>query len=539
MKKTSFVKDSAISIAGIVICKVIGLLYVIPFYAMISTSGGALYSYAYSIYALFLSLSTSGIPTAISKIISEYDALNYNKTKIQVYKLGLKLITILGIAAFILMIVFAKPLAYLLIGNMQGGNSISDVTLVIRIISTALLIVPLLSVTKGYFQGLKKFKEASIANILEQIARVGFLLLGCYLILNNFKLEEKFAICAAVFSATIGALVAYLYLLIKIKKGKNNFTNIEINKEEKISSNKKIIKQIISVAIPFVLIDLLKTAYSMVDSFTVIRGLTYLGYSAEVAELAFSTIATWANKLFMIIVSIAVGLSISLIPNLAADNITQDKEKVDHKINLSILAILFITLPMCIGISFLAKPVWLLFYSYNEISIEILRLIIFIAGTFSLYTVVINITQTLNHTKQVLKALIFAFLLNLIGNIPCMCLCHFLGIHAYHGVSIWTLITEIIPTLYLLHYIKKEHNISFKETFKNLLKVIFSNIIMIIVLYLLSLIYPLESMTRFGSLLEVVIYTLVGFISYFIVAFKTGLIKTIFGNRLNKFINKK
>ena len=72
MKKTSFVKDSVISIAGVVICKIIGLLYVVPFYAMISTTGGALYSYAYSIYALFLSLSTSGIPTAMSKIISEY-----------------------------------------------------------------------------------------------------------------------------------------------------------------------------------------------------------------------------------------------------------------------------------------------------------------------------------------------------------------------------------------------------------------------------------------------------------------------------------
>ena len=105
MKKNSFVNDSIVSITGIVLCKVIGLLYVIPFYAMITTSGGALYSYAYSIYALFLSLSTSGIPASISKIISEYNTLGYNHTKKKVYKLGAYLISLLGIIGFILMMV--------------------------------------------------------------------------------------------------------------------------------------------------------------------------------------------------------------------------------------------------------------------------------------------------------------------------------------------------------------------------------------------------------------------------------------------------
>ena len=63
----------------IIICKIIGLIYVIPFNAMISRSAGALYSYAYNIYVIFLSVSTSGIPLAISKTVSEYDIIILKK----------------------------------------------------------------------------------------------------------------------------------------------------------------------------------------------------------------------------------------------------------------------------------------------------------------------------------------------------------------------------------------------------------------------------------------------------------------------------
>lgn len=536
LKKNSFIKDSFISIAGVVACKVIGLLYVVPFYAMISTTGGALYSYAYSIYALFLSLSTSGIPAAMSKIISEYNTLGYNKTKVRIFKIGLAIIVALGIVGFILMMIFAEPLAYMLIGNMKGGNSIEDIALVVRIISTALLIVPLLSVTKGYFQGEKHFKAASLANVIEQIARVIFLLVGCYLTLKVFKLDERIAIGIAVAAATIGAIVSYFYLFFKMRKDKNEFSaKNEVEKdEEKKLSTKYLLKQIINCAVPFIIIDLLKSAYGMVDALTVIRGMTYLGYSADVSELALSTFATWGAKLAMIVISISVGLTISLIPNIAADNIKGDHEKVNHKINLSIVALLFITLPMTVGISILAKPIWILFYSYNEVSIDIFKLFIYTAGSFAIYSVIINIAQTLNHTKQVLITLSLAFVLNLIGNIPFMFLCHKLGIAAYQGASICTLITELGPALYLLLYLKKKHKLDFSELKIKLLKVFGATISMIVSLYLLSLVYNLSSMTKLGSFIEVIVYMIVGSLVYFLVSYKTGLLKDILGDKLKK-----
>ena len=86
MKKDSFIKGAVIATLGIVIVKLIGLLYVIPFRAIIGEQGGALYGYAYNIYSLFLAVSSAGFPFAISKLTSEYIALGYNKAVKDTYR---------------------------------------------------------------------------------------------------------------------------------------------------------------------------------------------------------------------------------------------------------------------------------------------------------------------------------------------------------------------------------------------------------------------------------------------------------------------
>ena len=97
MYKSSFVKGAFITTLGIVIAKILGILYVIPFHAIIGDEGGALYGYAYTIYLVFMSLSTAGIPLAISKVISEYQTLGYMKAKKRAFFLGKSIAFILGL----------------------------------------------------------------------------------------------------------------------------------------------------------------------------------------------------------------------------------------------------------------------------------------------------------------------------------------------------------------------------------------------------------------------------------------------------------
>ena len=107
MKKDSFLKGTLIASAAIIITKILGVLYVIPFYGIIGEQGGVLYSYAYNIYNLFLNISTAGIPIALSMIISEYITLGNFDAKEKTYSLGKKIIFTFSIISFLVLFIFS------------------------------------------------------------------------------------------------------------------------------------------------------------------------------------------------------------------------------------------------------------------------------------------------------------------------------------------------------------------------------------------------------------------------------------------------
>ena len=540
MKKNRFLEGAMIATIGIVICKVIGLIYVIPFYSIIGKQGGTLYSYAYSIYAIFLSLSTSGIPIAMSKVVSEYNALGYYYTKEKAYKIGSKFIMIMGLLFFILLMIFAPQIAQLIIGDMKGGNTIERVSFVIRIVSTALLIVPLLSVTKGYLQGHKIMTQSSIANILEQTVRVTVIVLGSFMALKVFNLSTETAVGIAVFAATLGAIAAYFYVFSKIRKNKDELKRDEkITREEAKITTKEIISKIVFYALPFIAIDLINSLYSMVDTLTVVKTMTNLGYNAIDTETTIGVISSWATKLNMIIVSIALGLNVSLIPNITASYVKKDMKDVTKKINQAIQMLVFIIIPMTFGIHFLARPVWISFYGYDKLSIEIFKLFIFQAMTFSFYSVLINIMQALNARRITIITLISTFLIKSILNIPVMNWFADINIPVYYAPIVVTLLSQLIGIIFLLYMINKKFKISYSNSLNNIGKSVLSVMIMYMALLIVNLFIPINSISRLGSIIEIIMFVLIGGITYLMCTFKSGVIDEIFGkDMVNKIIRK-
>ena len=226
MKKNSFIEGTIVATLGILLVKVIGVIYVIPFNAIIGEQGGALYGYGYNIYQLFLGISSAGFPFAISKITSEYNALGYKKAIRDTYKLSLKLISLISILMFILLFVFAPQIGKLIIGSSTGGNTYQDIAFVIRMVSFAILVIPFLSVTKGFLQGYKYITPYSVSQVIEQVIRVLVILVGSYACIKVLDLPLKYAVGVAMLGAFFGGLVAYIYLRIKIKRAKLLLKNI-------------------------------------------------------------------------------------------------------------------------------------------------------------------------------------------------------------------------------------------------------------------------------------------------------------------------
>lgn len=536
MKKNNFLQGAIVATLSIVICKILGLLYVIPFYSIIGTQGGALYSYAYSIYSIFLSLSTCGIPIAVSKLVSEYNALKEYINKEVVYKIALKIMVSIGILSFIIMFVFAKSIAYMFIGNIEGGNTLNEVATAIRVVSIALLVVPQQSVIRGYLEGHGMITTTSISSVLEQFVRVIIIIVGSFITVKVLKLPINCAVYVAIFAASIAALSSYIYLRIKVKNNKKNLNIVQVTDSY---SKKDILKKIIYYALPFVLIDLIKSLYGMVDSVTVVKTLVKLGYSMETAETVFGVIATWGTKLNMIIISISMGITISLVPNLSASLAKKNFKDVNQKINQSLNIMLFFTIPMSVGISFLAKPVWIIFYGYNQISINVFRVFILQVIFFGLYTTIINISQTLNETKNSLIMLIGSFVFKVILNIPSMYLLKYIGIDAYYGSIVVNALVEGLTFIITLLLLKKKYNFKFRFILKTLLKIMLCLILMLGFLAFLSLFIKMTSISRVGSIIYITIYSIAGCVIYIATALKINLFGDIFGINSVKAIIKK
>lgn len=530
MKKNSFMQGAFIATLGIVLSKILGIVYVIPFYAIIGEQGGALYGYAYSIYSIFLSISQAGIPLAISKIVSEYNVLGYYNAKRRTFKLGKKVLSLLGVICFLIMFIFARGVATIIIGNVSGGNTIEDVTFVVRVISFAVLVVPILSIYRGYLQGHKFIAPTSISQILEQIVRVFIIVLGSYVTLNVLGLSLTTTVGVAVFAATIGALSSYFYLVCKTRKNKKMLEKETLKVEEPKIADKEIIEKIIVYAFPFIMIDVFKSLINSVDVFMLVKVLVNgIGYTAIQAEAIMSVISTWGQKINMIIASISTGLMVSLIPHLTASFVKKDMDDVKKKINQTLQWLLFFTIPMTFGLSILAKPVWTIFYGVSEFGPSVYQYYVFVALATTMFTASVTILQLLKEYKQVFICLVTGLLTNALLNIPLLYAFDKIGLPAYYGSTTSTILGYLGCSYLALRYIGKKYKISYEETLKRVLNIFLATIVMAIILLGMKYIFPFTTTNRIINILYVILFSMVGAVIYFVIMFKSKLVYDIFG----------
>jgi len=535
MKKNSFVEGTIIATLAIVIVKILGMLYVIPFYKIVGSDGGALYSYAYNIYLIFLGISSAGLPNAISKIISEYHTLGYHDAKVRAYYLGKKIVSFISIIAFLILFILAEEIGKFIIGDLSGGNTYQDIAFVIRCVAPAVLVIPFLSITKGYLQGHKYVTPSSVSQLIEQIVRIFVILVGSYVTLKVWNSSLSLAIGIAVSGAAVGGFCAYLYLKHVLHKNKEVLEATE-KKEEQIT-NKDIAKKIVKYAIPFIIINIVTNVYNFTDQILVLRTLEYLQYPAKDIEFIASAISTWSPKICMVINAMAMGMTVSLIPSIVSDYTKKEMKSVEEKINRSISMVIFISLPLVLGIVILAKPVWYVFYNQNAYGSLILSFAVCSALLANIYMILSTICQSLNKIKLVYIVSITGFLLNGILDVP-MLLMNALGYEAFIGSIISSIIGFGVSVLIGLISLRHTEKIKYTKMIREVLKTMVPATLMVVVLVLFNLFhFPYD--THVKAILKIGFYALVGGSIYIGVSYKMGLLDDILGKEMMRKIIKK
>ncbi len=527
MKKSGFLEGAFVASIAIIITKILGLLYVIPFYKLVGEQGGALYGYAYNIYTLFLIFSSAGIPLAISKITSEYDTLGKKKEKDFVFHYIKNFLFVFSISSFLICFFGAPLFAKALIGNMTGGNTIKEVTNVIRSVSFALLIVPFLSIYRGFLQGQKYIAASSFSQVIEQLARIILIIVGSFVIIKVFKMPISVAVNVSVFAAFVGAIFAYFYLKVKSKDIAID-RKINLPKEEK----KLVIKKIIEYATPFVIISLTFSLYSTTDMFLLIKGLNLIGYAQLDIETISGIFTTWGYKLSSMITAISTGLVISLIPSMVSSYTSKDMVGVNQLFKKVNQILLLIILPLTIFLSIYAKEVWSIFYGTSYYGPIIFKFKIFSTFLDTVYLIMGSILQNLNKRKLLYKSVFIGLFVNAVLDIPLLLLFNKIGIYPYYGVIVATMIGYIITNSIIIYNLKHKHDIHYN--LKNITKNLILTLLILIPLNLLVEHFVLSSISsRLNIIASLALIGIISLIIYYLL--NKELLKEMLGER---FIRK-
>lgn len=560
MKKDNFLRGAFIATLCIVLTKIMGVIYVIPFYSIVGTEGSVIYGAAYNIYAIFLNLSTIGLPLAISKMVSEYHTLGFEYTKRKTYKLAGRVMIISSIVTTILLLIFAPFLAKYIINFydfsplaapggamlmaeanlLHGAYLTSEIAFVIRISGSAIFFVTLISMIRGYLQGMKYIQASSISQVIEQFVRVIVILVGSYICINVLGASLGIAVGIAVFGATIGAIVAFFYLTAKKKQIPEDDKYELLEAEKKITTN-ELLKKIITYTIPLIIMELIGTSFQLVDMFTVVTTLTNTAnYPLTDATFIMNAVTTLGTKLNVIVMAVANGLVVSLLPSLTSDYVEGNIKEVRNKINKTLQILIYITVPMAVGLSLLAEPVWTIFYGHSDLGPKVFMVSIFVAVFGSIFTNVVVTMQSLSRYKKMYIGLILGFLFNAVMNIPFMVLFYKIGLPIYYGNLVATMIGYSITIFICLYDLKHTFAINYNRTIKRTIVIIFATLMMILAIKLIGLIIPIGGHSRLVSIFIVILYAIIGAIVYFAITFKTKTFDRIIGKDiLSTLLRKK
>ncbi len=535
LKKNTFIQGTLITSIILIIIKILGALYVIPFYKIIGSNGGTLYSYAYNIYNLFLNISTAGIPVAIAMIISEYLALNMDDAKERAYKIGKKIILILSLVSFLIVFLGADVIAKFIISDVSGGNPVSDIAYVIRAMSFCLIIIPFLSALRGYLQGHKYVVPTSYSQLIEQVVRIFVVIFGSYLVIKVFKKPVNVGVAVSLLGAFIGGLAAYIYLSIKVKNNKSEFP---VSEKKDAVSNKVIAKKILSYCIPLIIISVVDNLYTIVDVKLIIKGLNMVGYSAIESEMMSGIVSTWAPKICTIIVAIAIALTTNIIPHVTSSFIKKDMKEVNRRFNQAISTMLLITIPMALMLLLLSNEGYFIFYGKSNYGPLILKVSAISHVFFGIWSVINTCLQSMRKFKVVYINSVAGLVSNAILDIPLILLFDKIGLPAYIATIVSTCIGYFISITIALVYLKKNMNFSYKISIETIKKMILP-ITCLFVPILLSKIFIKYDYSYLTSFVSLFIHGMYGVIIYLVISYKNGLLVDTLGREtINNILSK-
>ncbi|KRK77252.1 polysaccharide transporter [Levilactobacillus namurensis DSM 19117] len=394
------VAGSAWMTAGSIFSRILGAVYIIPWsiwFGSFFLQGNALYGKGYNIYSFFLIAAIAGVPSAIAKQVAHYNALNEYGISVRLYQRGLVIAVGTGVAIAALM--------YFGAGLFTGGDD--NLIPVLHSLAWAILIIPTMSLTRGYFQGFQQMAPSAISQFVEQLARVAYMLITAFLIMKVLKGDWVTAVAQSTLAAAVGALCGLLILGVYYWRRRGHFQALvrHSNNALVVPAN-QLYREIVAQAVPFIVLGAGITIFQLIDQYTFAPIMHLAGnYSDTYLNDLFALFGVNANKIIMITISLASALAITVVPLLSEAYTRGNKREISGQLTNAFLMFEFVMIPSALGMSAVARPLNIVFYGHAQeaLGASILAFSSYLSIILGLYTVVSALMQGISQNRRAVK----------------------------------------------------------------------------------------------------------------------------------------
>ena len=443
---------TVLGLAG-VICKLVGVLYSIPLAWLIDTSGLGVYNAVFPAYNLLLTISSAGLPVAVSRLVARSLAKDDPRGAKNVFKTALLLLFVLGSIATILMLSGVNVLV--------AASDQPDSRLGFLVIAPCVVIVCVLSAFRGFMQGQQDMTPTAISQLIEQVGKVFLALPLAYL---GSRIDIAHGAAGALLGTTIVEGVALLYMVILYYRRKGSFSAIPQLSNEAPEKRSSIARQLMTISIPITIGACIVPLSQYIDSVMLVGRLVEAGIEASSASSLYGLFSGTVIRIINIPTALALAVSMSLVPAISSAKAVDDQGAVVRQTDLGMRFAFLIGLPCSIGMSVLAEPLMRFFYQGSIAEEELIiggELLSMSALTIVLFTVVQATTSVLQGLgKQRIP------MYTLVAGVVCKIVLNYVligipGINI-HGAPIASIVcysVSMIPNLfYVLKYAKARMN---------------------------------------------------------------------------------
>lgn len=336
MKRNSLVSGAIILTLSAILAKIFSAVYRIMLTRMLGGVGIGLYQLVFPIYSMCIVLSTTGIPLAVSKVVSK------NENSKQIVGFCLKFVAIISILLAVLIFTFSEPIA--------KGQGDQRIAICFRLLAPSLIIVGISSVLKGYFQGKMNYFPSAISQVVEQFVKFVF---GLLFVAVLIKFNVIYAIVGAIAGIVLSEIVTFVILIF-------NFKSHNLDNNENVENFDK--KQIIKDILPITFTNLILPLASFIDSIIVVR-LLRINFDAEMSIFLYGLESGAVNNIITLPTLFSFAMASAIMPSFSS------KKQGENKFSKLCQLVFLITIP-CV-LMFIVAPEGILKILYsNRLSLD-------------------------------------------------------------------------------------------------------------------------------------------------------------------------